>query len=274
MTIDHEQEALYNNKLLVPDSAELSQEFSSLSAKFRAQAGGDLDISYGPSERQKYDLFLPQSGLEAPALVVYIHGGYWQWRDRKDFSEAARGLWTQGLPVATPSYDLCPTVSVADIVIQIGSCCAHLWKTYQKPLIITGHSAGGHLTATMLAADWAASGAPDIKILGGVPISGVFDLRPLVNTSINDPLGLDDAGAEAISPLLWTPTVAAPMHAYVGGGESQGFLDQSHEFAEKWGGFGMTTDCSEIAGANHFTILNELRDPASAMVKTIAAMAG
>jgi arylformamidase len=273
MAIDPANEALYNNQQLVPEAPEIMAALDQDSQAFRENARADFDIAYGAGEREKLDLFLPENDDWA-ALMVFIHGGYWQMRSRENFSALAEGLLGCGLPVAMPSYDLCPQVTVGDITNQVRRACVHLWNAHKKPLVITGHSAGGHLSACMLGTDWAAEGAGDLEIKGAAPISGVFDLMPLVNTSINQALGLDANTAKLYSPLMWTPRVKAPMKVFVGGGESQGFLDQSSWMVDTWGPYGVPSELIEVPQANHFTVLAPLRDKSSAMVQTIAGLAG
>lgn len=272
MPINQVNEALYNNRLLVPNALEITGLLEQRSASFRDAARAELDIPYGAGERSKFDLFMPQ-GEDWQTLVVFIHGGYWQMRDRKDFSALARGTVENGLAVAMPSYDLCPDVTIGDIINQLRGLCKHLHRTYGKPLVIAGHSAGGHLTAAMLGTDWAVEDAQDMKILGAVPISGVFDLMGLIGTTINEPLKLNPDTAKLWSPLLWTPRVKVPMRVYVGGGESQGFLDQSRWLVDTWGPYGVDAEYIEIAHANHFTVIAELEDKDSAMAQTILKLA-
>ena len=158
-------------------------------------------ISYGPGARNCIDFF--PGGHEGP-IVVFIHGGYWQALDGSFFSHLARGLNACGIGVAIPSYDLCPGVTVDRIIEEMRMAMRELARLGQ-PLIVSGHSAGGHLAACMLATDWRAYDAslpPDI-VIAAYAISGLFDLRPLVGTSINAALHLDDATARAASPLFW-----------------------------------------------------------------------
>lgn len=273
MTINSAIEALYNNQMLVPNGAEIMEGVMKASADYCTRGPVELDLAYGDGERHKLDLFHPDDGAMSNTLVVFIHGGYWQWRDRKDFSTMASGLNGQGLSVALPSYDLCPAVSVMDIVEQMRACCAYLWKRFNKPLILAGHSAGGHLTAAMLATDWAQVGVEDIKIVGAAPISGVFDLGPLVETSLNEALQFTPDTAREASPLFWQPRINVPTLAYVGGGESEGFLWQTKTLVDTWNATGFDARYIEIPEANHFTAVAPLRDKDSEMVKAITELA-
>src|SRR5690606_3419673 len=204
-------------------------------------------------------------------LVVYIHGGYWQRGDRKDYSFVARELNAAGVTVAIPSYTLCPTVSVMEIGDEMQACMAALGqKTGKRPMAI-GHSAGGHLTAELLARTWGGHAeVPNDLVRYGYAISGVFDLGPLIDTSLNEALGLTKGTARAASPLFRPPSPKGRrLVAAVGGDESQEFLRQSRELAESWSKVGLNATCEVVAGANHFTVVDELNRPDSDMLKRI-----
>jgi arylformamidase len=269
-TTDYEVE--YNNRRRVPDAGVIAERWKVASAAYRETAHAELDLRYGPGDRHRYDLF--SADRDAP-LVVYVHGGYWQSGDRKLYSFLAEGLNAKGLTLAVPSYSLCPSVSVLDIVGELRSFLAVLWKRTRVHPLVVGHSAGGHLTATMLATDW--RDVPDVPgglVRGGIAISGIFDLQPLVATSINGALGLDLETAREASPRFWPPPPQRrALTAVVGAAESSEFLRQSREIVESWGAAGLETEYLEVPGTNHFTILDELTQPRSPLSKRVSAMA-
>jgi arylformamidase len=269
--IDYEAE--YNNRRRVPEHPAVNARWQTASDACRGTARAELDQPYGPGERQRYDLFLAAS-RPAP-LVVYIHGGYWQRGERQGYAFLAPALNAAGVDLALPSYTLCPAASVMDIVAELRRFLAALWaKTRTYPLV-AGHSAGGHLTAAMVATDWGkVSGVPGDLVRAGVAISGVFELAPLVGTSINDLVGLDAASAKAASPLLWPPPPRGrTLVAAVGGEESGEFLRQSRDITEAWGRAGVTTECLIVPGANHFTVVDTLTDPKSPLFARITSLA-
>ena len=268
--LDYEVE--YNNRQRVPEHGEINARWQTASAAYRATARAALDQTYGPGERHRYDLFL--AGEANAPLVVYIHGGYWQRGDRTDYAFLAQALNARGLDVALPSYALCPEVSVMDIVAQLRSFMAVLWRKTGKHALLTGHSAGGHLTAAMLATDWSAvAGVPTDLVRTGIAISGVFDLGPLVGTSLNDALGLDASAARTASPLFWPPPAGRVLVAAVGGAESAEFLRQSREITTRWQSAGVSCQYLEVPGANHFTVVDELVSPDSALSIKLAQCA-
>ena len=255
-------EAEYNNRAKVPDHAAIQARWQQDAAAFRAtHAHSEPGLPYGPTARQALDLFWPDAGRTAP-LAMFIHGGYWQRNDRSGSSHLAQGLLAHGVAVAMPSYDLCPQVTLAALVEQVREAASFLARRHARPMLAVGHSAGGHLAAMLLATDWRARGLPAPAVTSALPISGLFDLAPLIATSVNVALGLDAATARRLSPLL-LPRPAGRLHAVVGGDEGAEYTRQSCRIAEAWGG-----TWEAAAGCNHFTVLEPLGDPASALVQT------
>ncbi|MBV9812000.1 MAG: alpha/beta hydrolase [Acetobacteraceae bacterium] len=259
-------EAEYNNRAKVPEHPAIMERWQADARAFReAHPSAELDVSYGPSPRQMLDLFWPAADREAP-LALFIHGGYWQSLDRAMFSHVAAGMLARGIAVALPSYDLCPQVSLAALVEQLRAAVAFLADRYHRGLLATGHSAGGHLAAMLLATDWRSRGMSEHTVRAAMPISGLFDLAPLLATSINDKLGLDKAEAERLSPVTM-PAPEGRLHAFVGGDEGSEYERQSRAIAAAWNG-----TWQAIPGANHFTVLDGLLDPDSPMVRTAARL--
>ncbi len=271
MTVDYEVE--YNNRARVPENPELMAGWARDAAAYR-EAHAPRRLMYGSGERNVIDLFMGEGGEKAP-LVVFIHGGYWQALDGSWFSHMARGLNVHGVTVAVPTYTLCPQVSVADIIKEMRQATLELAKLSDK-LVVSGHSAGGHLAACMLATDWKAYDAslPPQLVTSAYAISGLFDLEPLVPTSINKALGLDPATARAVSPLFWNPPSHGSLDAVVGEAESAEYHRQSRSIADVWGKAGIATRYGVVPSANHFTAIAPLADPASAMTLRLKELAG
>ena len=260
--IDYETE--YSPSRRVPEYLAILEGWAHDAEAYRAettvQGRAELDLSFGNSERQKLDLFFPRTESHR-ALALFIHGGWWQMMDRSAHSHMARGLNGCGVTVAVTSYDLTPQVSVATIVEQMRRACLFLWQRHGKRLVVFGHSAGGHLTAAMAATDWSSHGAPLDLIAGGTAISGAFDLEPLLGTSMNRDWKLDADEARALSPVHWRLPEGVIFDAVVGAQESDEFKRQSRMLADAWG-----VRYAEVTGANHFSVLDPLSDPNSAMV--------
>jgi arylformamidase len=267
--IDFEVE--YNNRARVPDHEQLIAGWVNDAESYRAAAACDLDIAYGEHERQKFDFF-PANGRDDAPVVIFIHGGYWQALDRVSFSHMASGVAAHGLDMAIPSYRLAPEVSVQDIIDDIRSLCLALWNAHGRKLVVTGHSAGGHLAAAMFATDWAAHGGPDGLVSAGLGISGLYDLRPLMPTAINERILIDGNISMQCSPLLWPSPRQGRFEAWVGGAESREYHRQSETLAACWGGAGMACSWHPVGDDNHYTVVRHLADGASDMTRALVDM--
>jgi arylformamidase len=268
-------EAEYNNRARVPEHPGIIAGWKESAAAFRAaHKNAELGVSYGSSARQTLDLFWPDGSRDAP-IALFIHGGYWQALDPSFFSHLAKAANTNGIVFALCGYDLCPQVRIAEIIEQVRVSALHLWNRHRRKIVASGHSAGGHLTACLLATDWKKydPAAPEDLVPSGLSISGLFDLMPLVPTTINNALKLTEGEAARNSPLHWPTTFKRTLDAWVGGAESSEYLRQSRTVAEAWKKQGVETAYRELAGANHFTVLDPLNDPLSEISQRLAALA-
>ncbi|WP_370303720.1 alpha/beta hydrolase [Pseudooceanicola sp.] len=227
-----------------------------LSAAGRAQ----LDLAYGPGARERFDLFLPEGA--ARGLMVFVHGGYWLNFDKSTWSHFAAGAVARGWAAALPSYDLCPSIRISGITRQIAGAVQAAAGRVAGPLALTGHSAGGHLVARMLAPGMLPPECT-IRLAQVVPISPLADLRPLLKTSMNADLRLTEAEAEAESPVF-QPAPATPVTVWVGGDERPAFLDQAAWLAKAWS-CGRTV----VAGRHHFDVIDGLADPDSDLMAVL-----
>ncbi len=253
-------EAGYNNRAACPDHPAVMARWKAQAQAARA-AHPPTVLRYGPGPLETIDLF--DAGPGTP-IVAFIHGGYWQALDPSWFSWIAPPLLAHGISIAIPAYDLCPEVSLATIVDQMRTATALLTERAGGPPVLVGHSAGGHLAACLLS---------EGRAERAVSISGVFDLRPLVHTSINTALRLDPPEAARLSPLGWTVPEGAVLDCIVGGGETSEFLRQSRTMAEVWGAGGAQTRFEALGTLDHFTVLGPLADPDSTLVARIADLA-
>ena len=253
-------EAQYNNRAAVPDHPAVMARWRTDAEAARA-AHPPRTLAYGPGTREVMDVF--DAGQGAP-VVVFIHGGYWQALDPSWFSGIAPAFLAHDICLAIPAYDLCPDVPLGRIVDQIRVVVARIaQETGQRPVVV-GHSAGGHLAACLLSEGRART---------AVAISGVFDLEPLIPTSLNEALRLGEAEAKALSPIHWTVPAGAVLDCVVGADETAAFLDQSRAMSDVWAAQGAVTRYEALAGLNHFTVLDPLADANSELVKRIVALA-
>jgi arylformamidase len=252
----------YDNGAKVPEYPAIMARWGSDAAAFRsAHPQAELSVAYGPSDRQAMDIFWPGTSRAVP-ILMFVHGGYWRSMDRSWFSHLACGLVARGVAVAMPSYELCPGVSLAVLVEQVRDAAGFLMARHDCDISAAGHSAGGHLTAMLLPTDWQARGVAR-SVRSGCAISGLFDLVPLVETSINTALRLDVAEARRLSPVHLPPP-RARLRAFVGEPEGAEYLRQSRDISTAW-----SSPYSIIPDADHFTIIDALTDPASPMVEAI-----
>jgi arylformamidase len=272
MAVDNS--AAYNNRAAVADFPIIVAQWERDAAAYRDMMAKDgraeLGIRFGPSERQYIDLFKSKDD-DAP-LALFIHGGYWRAMSPKEHSHLARGLTGNGVTVAVAGYDLTPQVSIAQIIEEMRTAVLFLWKRFGKRIMVYGHSAGGHLTACMMATDWTTYGAPADLVPAGYAVSGVFDLAGLVNTDMNADFKLDEASARASSPLFWPAPKGSVLDIVVGGDELPEFIRLSHVMADTWGAAGVETRYEAIPGTHHFNVVAPLADPLSAMTTRVVEL--
>ena len=274
LTTDYETE--YDNRGRVPEHPEIFARWQREAAAYRAAArDAEFGLAYGLSPRQTVDLFSAKDDDAMTPLALFIHGGWWRSLEPSMFSQLAAGPNARGVTVAVAGYDFCPQVSIATIIEEMRTACLWLWRKHKKRIFVYGHSAGGHLAACLLAQDWRAfaSDAPADLVPAAYAISGVYDLAPLVHVSQNSDLRLDDAEALRVSPLYWKVPAGRTLDAVVGALESSEFLRQSKIIAEGWGARGVAARYEEVAGTNHFSVVDALSDPESAMTRRVVDLA-
>ncbi|MDW5316091.1 alpha/beta hydrolase [Rhizobium sp. PL01] len=226
-----------------------------------------LDITYGERPRNRMDLFLPDSS--AKGLVVFVHGGFWLQTDKSVWSHLAAGAVASGYAVAMPSYTLCPEVRIAEIVTEVAAAIGEAARIVEGPLMLTGHSAGGHLASRMVTATSPLAPHVQQRVRNVVSISGLHDLRPLLSTAMNERLAINEAEAIAESPALLRPMPNARITCWAGSSERSEFLRQNALLANIWTGLGATTATVVEPDKHHFNVLDGLADPTHALVRTL-----
>lgn len=263
-------DSMYNNRALVPDSAQHIERWQRASAVARRDAECVLDIPYGDSPGEKLDVFpAPQARSQT---LVFIHGGYWRALDKKDHSFLGAVFQEAGACVVIPNYDLCPAVTIPQIALQVAKALAWTWKHAPdhggdpRQITVMGHSAGGHLAAMMLACDWRAfdPDLPTDTVVKALSISGLYDLEPIMRTPFLKDLALTPPDALRASPAFMPAPVGTTLYSVVGGDESPEFLRQNQLIRDAWG-----PECVEVAealtGLHHFSVLEALASPGHAL---------
>jgi len=255
-----ERDAAYNNNAAVADSPAQIAARDAASAAFRAAHPEALDIPYGDAPRQKFDLY-PAGDAGAPCLV-FIHGGYWQRNSREVFAAYAEGLLAAGWSVAMPSHTLAPEAPLSAIVAEIGAALDWLAREgaahgIAGPLVLAGWSAGAHLTALHL---------NHPKVVAGLAISGVYELAPLRDTFLNTALQLTDDEIATLSPLRLSPA-SKPLAIAYGTNELPALIHDSQSLHFLHAASGAPATLIPICEADHFSILNELRNPDGLLVQ-------
>jgi arylformamidase len=257
-----------NNGVAVAGSAELVAGWDRRSAEMRAQYPDHLDLRYGPRERNRIDFLKATDG--GPTLL-FIHGGYWQTRAKETFALFARGPMAHGINVALIGYTLAPDATLDDIVAEVHGgldfLAAQLPDLGGDPdrIVVSGWSAGGHLTSMVLS-------HPRVK--AGMAISGIYDLEPIRHSYLNVKLGLDEVTSRRNSPMMQAGGVLKPLSLVVGNAELPLLRKQTADFAGHRAKYGLPVTYEEIPGANHFTIMDELLSPTGWITTLIRQLFG
>ena len=250
-----ELDAAYDNTRAVADSARILVGFEERSRLLAERYPGELNLRFGPRERQRIDFF--RAGSPGAPLLVFIHGGYWQMRRKETFRFLAAGALHHGISVALPGYTLAPEQNLAGIVTEIRDALRWLREHAdslgfdRSRIVVAGWSAGGHLAA--MAAD-------EPGVTGVLAISGIFDLEPIRLCCLNDKLLLKPEEVAGLSPLR-LPLSEKPLFAVCGSDELPELQRQSWDFARHRAAAKLPGGVFTLAGRNHFTILEELETP-------------
>jgi acetyl esterase/lipase len=261
----------YANSAHVPGSEKLPALWAERAAAYRAGLKVFRpDIAYGPGERQRLDLILPDG--DAKGLVVFVHGGYWMRFDKSFWTDLAEGARQHGFAVALPSYTLTPTARISDITAEIAAAIAAAATEVSGPIRLAGHSAGGHLVTRMLCDDSRLDAGVYGRIVSTMSISGLHDLRPLLKTKMNDTLRMTMEEATRESAALHRPRGTTPLMAWVGGAERPEFIRQSELMANIWTGFDVPARLVIEPGHHHFSVVDGLKDPSLPITRSLLGL--
>ena len=252
----------YVNADYIPGGADYPARWAAEAAAFREGLGARFTRhAYGPGAREWFDLALPEGAAEG--VLIFVHGGYWKAFDPTLWSHLAAGPLARGWAVALPCYDLCPDVRISQITAQVARAVTEIAGAVPGPVVLAGHSAGGHLVARML--------CPDVvlpvrgRVVRVVSISPLADLRPLLQTGMNATLRLDAPEARAESPVF-CPQPQVPVTVWVGAAERPVFVAQARALAAAWNA-GLVV----AAERHHFDVIAEMASPQSKLVTVMLA---
>ena len=269
----------YNARASVADYEQYPRLYRELSDQAHASLPCFKDIAYGPGAGERLDIF-PASRPDAPVLL-FVHGGYWRALSKADSAFMAPALTAAGACVVVIDYDLAPVVTLDQIVAQVRRALAWVHANIAafggdpQRLYASGSSAGGHLVGMLLAAGWQAEhGLPDDVLRGALPVSGLFDLRPLLDTHINGWMRLDEAAARRNSPQFHLPTAAGELLVAYGALETAEFARQSADYLAAWRGRGLSGCLLAVEGRNHFDVVLELGLPGTPLYRALVQLMG
>lgn len=279
---DYDQKALdaeYNNRVKVKNAMDWMARAGGESARTRAELPLRFDVPYGAHHAERLDIFPATRPGPAP-VHVFIHGGYWQRMDKADFSFVARGLGPAGAATVVINYGLVPSIDLDTLVRQCRAAVAWVhrhateWGGDPGRISISGHSAGGHLVAMLLATDWPALGVPADVVKSGCAISGLYDLEPIRLCYLNQVLALTPEVAQRNSPVLLAPSRPTPLILAVGGAEGPEYHRQTDALAAAWRTRGVPIEVMDLPGHDHFSIVAELESPFSSLARAIQTQMG
>jgi arylformamidase len=260
-------DAQYNAAGTVPSLDPYFARYTEQSERVRRAYPCRVDLPYGEAERERLDLF-PADRAGAP-VVLFLHGGYWRRMSKADFSFFAEPFVQAGAVVAIPSYSLCPSCTIDDIVCEARAVVRWLHENVASAhgdperIVVCGHSAGGQIGGMLASTDWAAQGLPRTPIAGMCGMSGLYDLEPVMRSNCNEWLRLDDDAARRNSPIYHLPQDAMPLVAAVGERETDEFQRQTADFATAWRERGHPAECLVMTGRNHYDMPLDVLRPDS-----------
>jgi arylformamidase len=276
-----ERAVQYNARASVSDFDAEMRTYASLARTSRERCAGILDLQYGMGQAERLDIFPVAAAAQPAPVFVYIHGGYWRSQTKEDACSMAAALTGAGVAVAMIEYTLLPEATLAEVVREVRSATAWLYRHGNaygidpQRIHVCGSSAGGHLVGMLYSDDWQSRfNVPQDVIKGVVGLSGLYDIRPLCEINVNEWLRLYPDQAALLSPALCLPRTAPPLVLAVGGLETTGFKNQTLQFHEDVAKRGLPVSLVPNTHSTHFSIVNELAEPGSALFDATLGMIG
>lgn len=271
-------EPQYDPFATAPDADEVNARRLALADKARARLDAHFDLAYGGTQKERLDVY-PAIG-KSRGVMVYLHGGYWRSMDKRDMAFVAEPFVTAGVTVVLVNYNLAPDVTLDKIVSEVRAACGWVWHNVWRyggdrdRIHVAGNSAGGHLTAMMAATEWPRIDPtlPADLMKGGAALSGLYDLEPLLFTSVNDSIMLDGESAARNSPVHFRPAPHVRLVLAVGELESAEFKRQTRVLAQAW--HELSIQPLIVPARHHFHMPLELANPRSELFVTVLVAMG
>lgn len=269
----------YDNRGRFPDTADCKNAQSVGSDEAKAAFENKLDVRFGDGEADLLDIYFGEGTGPRP-IHVFFHGGYWKSNTKNDFGFVAKPFVPHGITTVVAEYPLIPTVRMGGLIDRCRATLEWVWRNAESfgddrdRITISGHSAGGHITAMMLQTDFTSygEGLPKDLVKAGCSISGVSDLEPVRLSFQNDELQFSPEEAKEFSTLLMDPTHKGPFLAVVGGMEGEEFVRQTTALADAWSAKGMAVESWVMDGKHHFTTINQYLDAESELSRKVRGM--
>jgi len=273
-----EMEWHFNPRVTFPNHTEYMRTRAETNARVLEKLERLPDFRYGPNPNETLDIYPSKGGLSP--VLIYIHGGYWRAGYKEDWAFVAEPLVEFGATVVVLNYDLCPEVSLDELVSEIRRAIIWIYQNIKQyggdpdKMYISGSSAGGHLCAMMVAQNWSKHGAPLDLLKGATLITGIYDIHPVMDISVNADIKLDKYSAQRNSPMFLPPLITGPILAVVGGKESEGWKQQTHDYVSMCRQNEITCNFLELPNEDHFSLGSILGDRDSPLVQTTLRQMG
>ncbi|WP_108259257.1 alpha/beta hydrolase [Mangrovicoccus ximenensis] len=264
----------YDVEGAVPDFMAYASRYMADSAAARNLLKPRLDVPYGPTRMETLEVYAAQASDPAP-ILVFIHGGAWKSLDASVFSLVAPGPVAAGMAVVNVTYDLCPHVSIEEMVRQVRAAISWTWRNAdgfggdRDRIIVAGHSAGAHLTTMATLTDWDRYGLPEDVVKGAFGISGIYDMEPISRSFLQPYLRLTADAVRWQSPIRNLRTLQTPLTLAWGTDEPEGLISSSQAFEKAWQAVGNSVSSFTLEDANHFDVLDGFADKDGVMTRAV-----
>jgi len=270
-------EIAYNPQKTVENHTSYQTHRNARSVQCRAEMASHLDVAYGPGELHAVDIFPAAPGSP---VHLFFHGGYWRTQDKANFAFLGGTLVPEGVTAVIVNYDLCPVVTLDDVVDSARRALAWTYHNIAdyggdpNRISISGNSAGAHLCAMLLATEWAEWDVAPEAICGAVMFSGIFDPEPARWIPVNEEIGLTPEVAARNNAMAYPPLVECPIWIGAGGLEPWLWLEQTYEYSQHLRRHGRDPEVHVIPGHHHFSIMDEMLEPDRPIARAVLERCG